>query len=183
MTNATAPLEEPPVPGMSSLPRDLEPPAALEDRVVSALGAHALVGRRDRTWRWQHIAAAVVLFALGAVAGRLSAPERTPATAGQPRFLLLLSNAPSTGPDDERVDAYRAWARTQRAAGREISGERLAPEGRVVEPGGTTSPERDDLQGFFVVSGASLDDAAAVARSSPHVQSGGRVLVRAIDTP
>ncbi len=81
------------------------------------------------------------------------------------------------------MEAYRAWARAQRAAGREISGERLAPDGRVVAPGVTTTPERDDLQGFFVISGASLDDAAAVARSSPHVQAGGRVLVRAIDTP
>ncbi len=39
MTNVTEPLEEPPVQGMTSLPRDLEPPAALEDRVVSALAS------------------------------------------------------------------------------------------------------------------------------------------------
>ena len=49
---------------------------------------------------------------------------------------------------------------------------------------GKDAPVRDDqLQGFFIVSGADLDDAANVARSSPHVQAGGRVIVRPIDTP
>jgi hypothetical protein len=172
---------EPPVPELSSLPRELDPPASLEDRVVAAIGQHALAGDRRRL-RWWQIAAAVALFATGAAAGRLTGPEGS-APALQPRFLLLLLAGPNDGPEAERVAAYREWAIAERNAGRQISGERLAAEGLVVERDRPGDAVRDDVQGFFIVSAANLDEAAALARSSPHVRAGGRVIVRPIDTP
>ena len=173
---------EPPLPELASLPREIEPPPPLEDRVVSAMRDASLIRRRAGLAWWQ-LAAAAALFAAGAAAGRLSTPGGTPPTV-QPRFLLLLLSGPATGSENARVSEYRAWAVAQRDAGRQITGERLASDGVLVERAGKDAPVRDDqLQGFFIVSGAGLDDAANVARTSPHVQAGGRVIVRPIDTP
>ena len=71
----------------------------------------------------------------------------------------------------------------QRDAGRQISGERLADSGVAVGMRGELPIARAEVQGFFVVSASTMDDAVAVARSSPHVQSGGTIIVRPIDTP
>jgi hypothetical protein len=53
----------------------------------------------------------------------------------------------------------------------------------VIERDRPSSRVPAEVQGFFVVSAASLEEAAAVARSSPHVRDGGRIVVRPIDTP
>ena len=63
------------------------------------------------------------------------------------------------------------------------TGERLADSGVAVMRHGSAPIARAEVQGFFVVSASSMDDAVAVARSSPHVQSGGTIIVRPIDTP
>ena len=172
---------EPPLPELSSLPREIEPPPPLEDRVVSAMRDASLIRRRAGLVWWQ-LAAAAALFTAGVAAGRLSTPGGTPPTV-QPRFLLLLLAGPATGLENARVAEYRAWAIAQREAGRQITGERLASGGVLVDRAGTDAPVHDDLQGFFIVSGAGLDDVANVARTSPHVRAGGRVIVRPIDTP
>src|SRR5687767_1022842 len=99
------------------------------------------------------------------------------------RFLFLLTDADTSGDDAARAEAYRRWAVAQREAGRQISGERLDDSGFAVMREGVAAIARAEVQGYFVVSASTMDDAIAVARSSPHVQSGGTIIVRPIDTP
>jgi len=170
---------------MLDLPRELPPPPALEDRVVMALADDGLLRElapRRRRW-WMHTAAAVLLFASGAVAGAMWDGGGAPAAPGQPRFLLLLEGGEPVSPEEEMriVEAYRAWAGGLRNAGRFITGERLGPAATVVPSAAVDDANR--LQGYFVVSAPDLADAAAVAKASPHVVRGGRIIVRPIDTP
>lgn len=174
------PLDE-----LSRLPRETAPPAGLEGRVAAALRRHGLLSTHRR-WQWSHLAAAVVVFAVGAVFGRLAVPERgAPLGRSEPRFLLLLLPAgPDTGTEAERVAAYGAWASRQRAGGRQITGDRLAPTpGVVVGAAGAEATVPDELTGFFIISAADAAEAIEVARTSPHAEGGGRVIVRPIDTP
>ena len=170
---------------MLDLPRELPPPAALEDRVVTALEQDGLLREPAPLWRrwWRHAAAAVLLFAAGALAGVAWEGGATPVAPGQPRFLLLLEGGPGVSPAEEMrtAEAYRAWAAGLRAAGRFVTGERLAPEAAIV-PRAAVEDE-SPLEGYFIVSASDLADAAAIARASPHVVRGGRIIVRPIDTP
>ena len=133
--------------------------------------------------RGGEIAAAVLLLGAGIAAGRFTAPSGLAPAPTQPRFLLLLSQAPTDSPGDGRVAEYRAWAIGLREAGRQISGERLAGEAVAVDQNSAPQAVNDDTQGYFIVSAASLDEAVALARSSPHVRAGGRVIVRPIASP
>jgi hypothetical protein len=170
-----------PVPEIDSLPKEIAPPPGLEERVVARLRAQSLLRPRSR---WLQAAAAVVLLASGFGIGRMTSQiESTPAPAASNRYLLLLTKADTSGDDAARAARYGQWAVEQRAAGRQISGERLADNGLAVTPAGSSPAADVAVQGFFIVSAASLEDAATVARSSPHVHAGGTVIVRPIDTP
>jgi hypothetical protein len=179
------PDHDAPPPGMDRLPADLPPPPSLEARVFDALARDGVGGRtasrRTRPW-WRDAAAAVVLLALGAGAGMLWA---RPGVDGRPRYLLLLypGTAPALDSAAERAAAreYGAWAARLRRDGRRVSGERLADGGEVV-PAGAAAPDLA-LQGYFVISADSADDARRLAEASPHARRGGIVVVRAIDTP
>jgi hypothetical protein len=177
-------VPEPPLPELGSLPREMAPPPGLESRVIAELRQQSLLRPAARS-PWVQAAAALLLLSAGVMIGRLSAgpvPDRSNAvTAG--RFLLMLTGADTSGDDAARAEQYRLWAVDQRSAGREISGERLAASGMAVTRAGSGPVTNPEVQGYFVVSAASLEDAAAVARSSPHVQSGGIIIVRPIDTP
>ena len=130
-----------------------------------------------------HAAAAVLLLTVGILIGR-SIPARTDERAvNAPRFLFLLTDLDTSGDDAARSEAYRQWAVQQRDSGRQISGERLADSGVAVVSRGEAPIGRTEVQGFFVVSASTMDEAVAVARSSPHVRSGGTIIVRPIDTP
>jgi hypothetical protein len=170
-------------PEMNSLPREVTPPPELEARVVSALRAEGLL-RPTTTISWMHVAAALVLLAVGIFIGRAWPQQPSdPIATSDPRFLFLLTEADTSGDDAARAEAYRQWAVQQRDAGRQISGERLADSGVAVVRRGELPIARAEVQGFFVVSASTLDEAVTVARSSPHVQSGGTIIVRQIDTP
>jgi hypothetical protein len=180
------------------LPREIPPPADLEDRTVAVLYQQGLLhptplekggaspGLRQRVpgaaGAWRRIAAAILMFAAGAWFG---AAWDTPAGSpepGTPRFLLLLEGASTVSATDEsRVfEEYRAWAGQLRRGGRFVSGERLGAASVAVPAG---NADLDPIQGYFVVSASDLRDAVAVAESSPHVARGGLVRVRPIDTP
>jgi hypothetical protein len=167
-----------------NLPRELPPPPTLEDRTVRRLRDEGLLDMpaRVRSPRrtWRRLAAAVVVFAAGAASGMWVSGRD--ASVPQPRFLLLLHGASTAAGDEEQtaVAAYREWAVALRNQGRYVAGERLGAQAAVVPEGGDTA---DAVQGYFVVSATSLDDAAVVAASMPHVARGGRVVVRPIDTP
>jgi hypothetical protein len=181
------------------LPREITPPADLEDRTVAVLYQQGLLhstalesrgggsGLRLRVTgaagAWRRIAAAVLIFAAGAWFGAAwDTPAGSPAP-GNPRFLLLLEGASTVSAADEsRVfEEYRAWAGQLRRNGRFVSGERLGAASVAVPAGNADS--LDQIQGYFVVSANDLRDAVAVAGSSPHVARGGLVRVRPIDTP
>jgi hypothetical protein len=170
--------QEPPLGELATLSREQQPPQALEERVVTELRRQSLIRGPRRPWR--QMAAAVLLLGSGVVAGRLSAPSSVAPVTTQPRFLLLLSQAPAAASDSGRIAEYRAWAVGLREAGRQISGERLEEEALAVDRDRAPEPVDDRNQGYFVVSAASLDEAAELARSSPHVRAGGRVVVRPI---
>jgi hypothetical protein len=170
--------EEPPLGELATLSREEPPPSALEDRVVAELRRQVLL--RGQPLAWRQMAAAVLLLASGVAAGRWSVPSGVAPATTQPRFLLLLSQAPPAASESDRVAEYRAWAVGLRQAGRQISGERLEGEALAVDR--LRAPERvdDRNQGYFIVSAASLEEAAELARSSPHVRAGGHIVVRPI---
>jgi len=172
-----------PLPDMSRLPREVPPPPALEGRVLSEMRQQQLV-RRSNPRPWLQVAAAVVLLGSGIGIGRLLAPAAiAPTPRVEQRFMLLLWGAAPVSDDNARAREYGAWASATRQSGREISGERLSDEAVLIERDRPALPVPSEVQGFFIVSAASLEDAAAVARSSPHVRDGGRIVVRPIDTP
>jgi len=175
------PLDE-----LASIAKEIAPPPDLEHRVAEALRGESLLRPQAASWGWR-AAAAVLLLTGGVVIGRLTAPavsnDAVPPPSATNRFLLMLTEGDTSGDDGERAARYGQWAVEQRAAGRDITGERLAPTGLAVVRAGSGPVLAPDVQGYFVISAASLEDAATVARSSPHVQSGGTIIVRPIDTP
>jgi hypothetical protein len=175
-------LPDEPLPELSRLPRELAPPPGLEARVVTTLRDQSLL-RRNRL-PWIQVAAAVLLLAGGIGIGRLLAPAPVaPSARVEPRFMLLLWGAAETSDDNARAGEYAAWAGAERRRGRQISGERLAEDALLVERDGTAQPVPSEVQGFFIVSATSIDEAVVIARSSPHVRDGGRIVVRPINTP
>jgi hypothetical protein len=163
------------------LPREVIPPPSLENRVVARLHAAGLL-KTERRSRWAvQVAAAIVIFAAGAASGALWSPPQHDQSS-EPRFVLLLRGATTASPQDEQtaVMAYRTWAGALREQGRSVAGERLGRDAALVPAGGAV---QDPVQGYFIISAASLDDAIAVARSAPHVARGGHIEVRPIDTP
>lgn len=166
------------------LPRDVAPPAALEEATVARLRAQGWLRASNRAGLrgWAQAAAALVVFALGGAAGA-AWTRPSPEAPGKPRYLFLLSGVSAATAADERraVEDYRDWAVRLRREGRFVSGERLGPAAVSVPDG--RAPSDADVQGFFLVSADRLEDAVAIARSSPHARRGGRVVVRPIDTP
>jgi hypothetical protein len=174
---------------ISGLQRESPAPAAVEERVVSALRARGVI-RPDRGRRSRRVwlaAAAAGLLAAGFLLGRGFRPGRAPGSAS-PRFVLfLLRGAESIpeGPGEEaaRVAEFRAWARGLAGAGRFVTGEKLEDRGERIEGASPAPPvagDEDEIRGFFVISASGFEDALAVARGCPHLRHGGRILVRPI---
>ena len=162
---------------MTDFRREIEPPSALEDRVVAALRDRGYLAS-SRRWSSASVfaaaAAALVLLLSGYAIGASSAPAAPPsADGGSPRFLLLLHETPATAttgvPEPQLVEEYRQWARGVSAEGTTIQGEKLKDV-----PGQT-------LSGFFVVAAPTREAADAIAASCPHARYGGRIEVREID--
>ncbi|MEX2663140.1 MAG: YciI family protein [Vicinamibacterales bacterium] len=161
---------------MSDFAREIPPPDPLEDRVVGALRARALIRRPTSSrFRGAAIAAAagILLFAAGFATGASQhRPATTPDTGGA-RFMLLLHETAATGStgisEHELVDEYRKWAQTVSADGVSIRGEKLKDEAG------------ETLSGFFIVEAPSLEAARAIAATCPHARYGGRIDVREID--
>jgi hypothetical protein len=166
--------DEAPIAALSTLEPAVEPPDTLEARIRGDLRALGVL-RRPGTAR--SLAAAAALLALGFLAGILAA-GRLPSTApaGDQYVLFLLGSVP--GPEAERVEEYGAWARSAREQGRRLVGERLAPEAVVL--GTPREDAASAVTGYFVFTAASPEDAAALARSHPHLAHGGTLVLRRI---
>ena len=197
-----------------------EPPAELEDAVVSALATRGLVAPGGsaadpvrspmeprvpalRGWAWVGLALAAGLAAFYAGlavsdrgAGR-SEDGRPPAAATAPgRYLLLLYEdaayrAPTTPAEAEaRVAEYSAWAAGVLARGVPIEGEELAPyaesrtldgsRGEVVESAGAPRAGAGALSGYFVIEAPDAAEAVAIARTMPHLEYGGTIVLRPV---
>ena len=193
-----------------SLAREREAPAALEERTVRALRregmlrAHAPTRAAAGPRRWLlprvgfALAASVVLFALGVLAGARwwpsPAPQQQGARADSPEFMLVLRPLPAPdvrelpGAEGERVREYTAWAREARRAGL-VGGEKLKDEARVLRAGGgrldvAAGHESDvgsGVSGYFIVRARDYEHAVSIARDCPHLKHGGTIEVRQIE--
>ena len=167
-----------------------QPPAGLEDAVVSRLSSEGLIAEPKIRWaRWALAAAAgVALFAAGLALGHRRStpgPSTVEPAAGVTRYVLLLYDAPgeATMSGTEmaaRVDEYRNWAIGLRRSGSDITGEKLAS--RNLDLGASAAQAGPEpLGGFFIFSAKDPEAARAIARSCPHLKHGGRAELRPIE--
>jgi hypothetical protein len=154
-------------------------PAALKPRVLASLRANGVLRRQPH---WSRVplalAAGVALFVAGTQMRRLVPP----AASAQPAFALLLYEDAAFQPTvsmEQIVSEYTAWAEAVEERGDLVLAEELDPVVQVAGPGGTEVPgPLGQLTGMFVVHAADRDAALALARHHPHVQYGGRIVVR-----
>lgn len=184
---------------LNGLAREVEPPPALEDRVVDALRRERLLsGGGSASWRRYlrpavAVAAAAAIFLVGWLAGR-SGPPAPGVGPSMPQFVLLLYNDPGIrelGPEEmaRRVAEYSGWARSLHESGALVSAEKLDLDGRLVERSGGTlqvtqevpTPPAGILTGFFLVRAPDYPAALRLAGESPHLRYGGRISIRRID--
>jgi hypothetical protein len=173
---------------MMPLDHEAPPPPALRTRVLRTLRARGLLrpasNRRGTAVR---IAAGLLLFALGGLAGRVTAPRLGgPAPTPPPgdRYLLLLYADEGFRwdvPETRLVEEYRAWATSVRST-RFVRGERLGDMEQVLTAADTASPilSRVGVSGYFVIEAETWEQAAALARTCPHLRYGGRIVLRAV---
>lgn len=81
---------------------------------------------------------------------------------------------------------WKEWSEGIISQGRlESPGARLAPEGKVLKPGGIVSDGpfveiRERLGGFVIVKAESLEDATTLAHGCPILETGGSVEIRPV---
>ena len=159
-------------------------PATLEPRVVAALRADGLIRSRSLWSQPMRIAASLLIFAAGALAGRYVSPESflTPRPNPSSRYLLLLAGDVTPAADgSSRADEYGAWARSLAARGIAVSGEELSSHAEVVtHKASLTFPDLSSVGGYFVIEASDDAAAAALARTCPHIKYGGSIVVRRV---
>jgi hypothetical protein len=172
--------EETPTPdlraALAALPRERQPDAALEERVVRSLLASRAIGPGAavprpvmRLPRLAWIAASAAVLVVAAIALSRSIATRA-AARGDQYVLLLYQDSAYRGPDplhpDERINEYARWADSLKAAGH------LDLAGRLADPA-PGSPS-----GMFIVRARDDEDAARIAATCPHIKYGGKVVTR-----
>ena len=161
---------------------DREPPRALQDHVERTLMTSGLLESRSHRYRRYALRAAALLIVATAAffTGRL---QRGAATADPlPHFLMLLyedSTYRDARPIREIVAEYAGWADSLRQGRALVLGEKLTymraelpARSEVVAPSPT---------GLFILRANDLQQASAIAASSPHLRYGGRVVIHQID--
>jgi hypothetical protein len=114
-----------------------------------------------------------------------------------PKYMLLLYDDPSTfksmSPEDMQkvVEKYMAWGARLRQAGLMSHSNKLADDaGKVMRGGagdlrvtdGPYSETKEVLGGYFVIEAPSYDKAVEFSRDCPHIEYGGTIEVRQVDT-
>ena len=161
------------------------PSRQLESRVVAALRADGLI-RTGVSWPLPaRIAAALLLFVLGALAGRYVPRELTNVPAStpvQPRYLLLLAgDVTPTLDGSTRAAEYGDWARSLSARGIKVSGDELATQAELVtNRRSSTLRDLALVGGYFLIEARDDAEAAALAHTCPHIKYGGSIVVRRI---
>lgn len=172
-------------------------PDQLEDRVVASLRGAGLLtpgaGQRRRSWRPTAalLAASLACFWIGRITGGSGqAPADSPVGA---RWMLLLYEdhsfkGPTPGREHEYVEEYRQWAEAGHAAGTVLDGAELIPGAALLAPDQPADPMPVSLElsgagrlsGYFVILAPTLEEAAAIARTSPHLRHHGRIAIAPI---
>lgn len=113
------------------------------------------------------------------------------------QYALFLYDDPKTfsGLSPERmqqvIQKYVAWGNRLRAGGQLTDGQKLADEpGRVMRGGngqvrvtdGPYSETKEVLAGYYILTAGSYDEALELARDCPHLEYGGAIELRQIDT-
>lgn len=193
---------------LRTVPERVDPPPELRRRVIERLAAEGQLrtstkpGDERRGRKWALAAALAAMFVAGAGlerAGVLPTSSMPPAadratTADGARYVLLLHQGAAYDPGGrtgaELVEEYAAWAGNLAADGRLVLAEKLADDGVVVDGSGTeprargpsaTGGEPGVLTGLFIIRASSYEEAARVARASPHARYGGAVVIRRVD--
>jgi len=171
---------------LARLHPEVEPPPAVEDRLVGALRARGDITARSRFPRW------MIVAGLAAAAALAFLLLRRPATSqsAEPQFLLLIAeDSRYTAPADSaearsRVAEYTEWAGRLAGAGRLVSAGELEYSGTDVRAEGKSpsiiDPQAGAVSGYFLVRAGSLAQAEQLAAESPHLKYGGTVVVRAV---
>jgi hypothetical protein len=152
-------------------------PADVEARLVSELRTRGLLRSPFRRSLQTATAAAVLIaaFASGALLDRGLARRSVPAA----RFMLLLYGG--GGESQGRRSEYAAWARSVAGGGVNIAGEELSTAAEEVRANASSPLPADSLpRGYFIVGVSNLDEARRIASTCPHLQHGGRIVIRAI---
>jgi len=107
-------------------------------------------------------------------------------------FLLVFRRevAAEAQPSPEQMQAmmknWQDWVGSIAAQNKLVSsGNRLAPEGKVIRPGqlvtdGPYVEIKEAIGGYIMIRAASLDEAAGLAKDCPILQVGGNVEVRTV---
>lgn len=178
--------------------------AALRRRGLVRSGGAGVPTHRRWGWATLALAASLTAFYAGIRVSDRGAGSTSPAPTPSPsqgapapeRFLLLLyeddAYRAATTPAERqaRVAEYSAWAGEVHAEGTVIDGEELAPPGEsqmldgrsdpVVETGGAPVGPTGTLAGYFVLEAPDAAAAVATARTMPHLEYGGTVVVRRV---
>jgi hypothetical protein len=175
---------------LSGLPQPAPSPE-LEARVTDSLRRRGLLVRRAgprrtvvRSLGW--LVAATACTVAGFSLGRSGWGREAPEPVGSRYMLLLYGGSAPLRPgetDASIVEEYRQWAVGLARGGRFVTGERLSDDAPVViGDGAMTAADLASaaVAGYFVVSAASVEEARALARDSPHVRRGGMIVVRPI---
>ena len=165
---------------LAELKLDLAAPADVEARIVGALRDRGIIRRRASPIRWAAAAAVLILaFSAGVWSGVRAARG---SLAHGPRFVLLLYGGDSSAGSDRHRE-YATWARTLSSRGVDVDGEELATTQVDVPTSDSASAAPQAPVGYFIVSASTVEEARQIAVTCPHVQRGGRIVIRPIATP
>lgn len=112
------------------------------------------------------------------------------------QFMLLLHDNPNefAGLDQNELMAvikeYQAWGQKMASQGKLVLGRKLKDEGgrnltargnEILVTDGPFAEAKEVLGGFYIVEGASYDEAVELAKIGPHLRHHGRIEIRQID--
>ena len=167
------------------LRREQRPPAELEQTVVSAMRAEGLLEKTTGPKRrWLPFAAAIAGLALFAGGYLLGSGQGEPTGQIRPElgYMLLLHEDSRFRPGEpmEMFEEYKAWMEAVGSQGVAITGQELQNEALILDPDGDPGEDGEErTTGYFLLEAETMDQAAEIARSIPHLKYGGRVEVKA----
>jgi hypothetical protein len=172
------------------LPREIEPPRALRERVMATLRARRRLRPRFRpAARAMAIAAAVAILVF--LAGRWSGHGTVRTSGARAQYALLLYESSSF---DRRAgqpalfSEYSAWAKTLSDRGVLVLDRALdststmlhALSGSVGVEQREVATDAGRMTGLFIIRAADSPEALAIALTCPHLRHGGTIAVRSI---